>query len=146
MTNPLTKGHSAPAPRSKRNPSRNWRYSFRLKTSLYTLILIILVLVLLALSLANRSALPKVSLEISRTPSNGSPADVGKGHDIALGKDAHLVDENVQRSFMEPDYALLSGVQPHEIDCDIPLEGPNKGVLVFLGIFSHAKARGRRDL
>ncbi|TXT10010.1 uncharacterized protein COLE_03944 [Cutaneotrichosporon oleaginosum] len=52
----------------------------------------------------------------------------------------------LQRSFEEPDFALLSGRQPHQIGCDVPLEGENAGTLIFLGIFSSASARQRRDL
>lgn len=65
-----------------------------------------------------------------------------------MGKDAHLMDGDIQRSFEEPDFALLSGLQPSEIGCDIPLEGKEgeKGVLVFLGIFSTADRKDRRDL
>ncbi|KAK1920534.1 hypothetical protein DB88DRAFT_503663 [Papiliotrema laurentii] len=46
-----------------------------------------------------------------------------RGNDAARGKDAHLVDQEIQRSFEEPDYSLLSGTQPHEIGCDVPLKG-----------------------
>jgi hypothetical protein len=52
----------------------------------------------------------------------------------------------LQRSFEEPDFALLSGTQPHRIGCDVPFEGENAGPLIFLGIFSSAGARKRRDL
>lgn len=63
----------------------------------------------------------------------------------------------IQRSFEEPDFALLSGRQPHEIGCDIPVDwqgekgkGPasagNKnedGVLVLLGVFSAGAVPGK---
>lgn len=73
---------------------------------------------------------------------------------MAQGKDAHLVDETgdgIQRSFEEPDFALLSGLQPSQIGCDVPLRGDGgredeSGVLVFLGIFSQASNKERRDL
>lgn len=76
-------------------------------------------------------------------------ADSGEGKSAAQGKDAHLMDGDIQRSFEEPDFALLSGLQPSEIGCDIPLEGvgaKEKGVLVFLGIFSTVDRKDRRDL
>ncbi|GMK57377.1 hypothetical protein CspeluHIS016_0402110 [Cutaneotrichosporon spelunceum] len=53
---------------------------------------------------------------------------------------------DVQRSFEEPDFALLSSRQPHEIGCDVPLDGEKAGPLIFLGIFSSAPSRKRRDL
>lgn len=92
--------------------------------------------------------------ELSKTPTNDSPADSGEGQNVAQGKDAHLVDETgdgIQRSFEEPDFALLSGLQPSQIGCDVPLKGDGSkedesGVLVFLGIFSQASNKERRDL
>lgn len=58
-----------------------------------------------------------------------------------------LEPAGVQRSFEEPDYSLLSARPPHEIGCDISLEGENKGKLAFIGIFSSSlNGRGRRDL
>ena len=58
------------------------------------------------------------------------------------------MDEEVQRSFEEPSFALLSGVQPSRLGCDVPLDGSEseKGVLVFLGIFSGVDKKDRRDL
>lgn len=72
----------------------------------------------------------------------------GEGQAYAQGKDGHLIDEEIQRSFEEPDFGLLSGRQPHDIRCDVPLEGDEgeRGVLLFLGIFSAGNKRGRRDL
>lgn len=69
--------------------------------------------------------------------------------------------EDFQRSFEEPDFALLSGKQPNEIGCEIGIDwkgrdgaGPvsrvggeeDDGVLVFLGVFSAADKKRRRDL
>jgi len=67
---------------------------------------------------------------------------------VAQGKDAHLVDEEIQRSFEEPSFGLLAGVQPSRIGCDVPLDGSEseRGVLVFLGIFSTGDKKDRRDL
>lgn len=120
--------------------------SVRLRTSLYTLSFIILFLLFLALNAAHSTKVGINDAEIATKPSEGSPADTGEGKNVAQGKDAHLVEQEIQRSFEEPDYALLSGKQPHEIGCDIPLEGEGKGVLVFLGIFSSAERKDRRDL
>ena len=85
---------------------------------------------------------------LSTSPASDSLADSGEGKSVAQGKDAHLLEEEIQRSFEEPDYALLSGVQPSRIGCDVPLDGnlAERGVLVFLGIFSTAASRLRRDL
>lgn len=126
------------------NPRHLVRPSIRLKTTLYSLSLIIIILLVLAL---NAATTPPIHLpDVAKSPNPDTPADSGEGKDIAQGKDAHLVDGDIQRSFEEPDFALLSGRQPHEIGCDIPLEGDDKGVLVFLGIFSTAQSKGRRDL
>lgn len=74
----------------------------------------------------------------------------------------------IQRSFEEPDFSLLSGKQPHEVGCDVPIvwdpsvsnvsdsisnsnpnspsstnpnnDNNNTGVLVFLGVFSAAQS------
>jgi hypothetical protein len=72
----------------------------------------------------------------------------------------------IQRSFEEPDFSLLSGKQPHEVGCDVPIvwdpsvsnvsdslsssstsisttnsnNNNNTGVLVFLGVFSAAQS------
>ncbi|RXK41661.1 hypothetical protein M231_01161 [Tremella mesenterica] len=124
------------------------RPSLRLKTALYALSLLIFLLVLLALNAAHLSHTPTTRDEVSTTPSDDSPANSGEGKDVAKGKDAHLVDQDIQRSFEEPDYALLSGVQPSRIGCDVPLDGKDeeRGVMVFLGIFSAVDKRERRDL
>lgn len=144
---------SAPArayPKESRRSIKQWirhllQPSVRLKTSLYTLSFLILFLLFLALNAAHTTR-PIENNEPATTPSEGSPADSGEGKNVAQGKDAHLVEQEIQRSFEEPDYALLSGKQPHEIGCDVPLEGEDKGVLVFLGIFSAADKKDRRDL
>ncbi|KIR36347.1 hypothetical protein I352_01295 [Cryptococcus deuterogattii MMRL2647] len=126
------------------NPRHLVRPSIRLKTTLYSLSIIIIILLVLAL---NAATTPPIHVpDVAKSPNPDTPADSGEGKDIAQGKDAHLVDGDIQRSFEEPDFALLSGRQPHEIGCDIPLEGDDKGVLVFLGIFSTAQNKGRRDL
>ena len=75
----------------------------------------------------------------------------------------------IQRSFEEPDFSLLSSAQPHEIGCEVPIiwdpsvsnvsdtgsgrrtgdssgsastpaSSSNPGVLVFLGVFSAAQS------
>ncbi|WRT67640.1 uncharacterized protein IL334_004612 [Kwoniella shivajii] len=127
------------------SPQLLLRPSIRLKTSLYTLSITIILLVILAL---NATITPSTTppTDVNTVPSHDSPADSGEGKDVAKGKDAHLVDQEIQRSFEEPDFALLSGKQPHEIGCDVPLEGEDKGVFMFLGIFSAADKRERRDL
>jgi hypothetical protein len=124
------------------------RPSVRLKTALYTLSLLITLLVILALNAASISSNPGPSSDpvLNTSPTHDSPADSGEGKKVAKGKDAHLVDEEIQRSFEEPDFALLSGKQPSAIGCDVPLEGADGGVLVFLGIFSTADRKDRRDL
>ncbi|OCF31309.1 hypothetical protein I316_07095 [Kwoniella heveanensis BCC8398] len=149
MTSPHAKAKAYPLtrPSVKRylsNPQLLLRPSIRLKTSLYTLTVAIIVLVILALNVVTSP--PKVPEDVNTVPSHDTPADTTEGKDVAKGKDAHLVDEEIQRSFEEPDFALLSGAQPSEIGCDIPLEGEDKGVLMFIGIFSAADKKGRRDL
>jgi hypothetical protein len=129
-------------------PSTLFRPSVRLKTTLYLLVLGIVLLVLLALNAFHTTtalAFPADSV-LNTKPSHDSPADSGEGKHVAQGKDAHLVDEEIQRSFEEPDFALLSGKQPSQIGCNVPLEGEDGGVLVFLGVFSAADKKDRRDL
>ena len=144
MTSPAL---AYPPPR-RSNPiqllNRILRPSVRLKTTLYALSLLVLLLIFFALNAAHSTSVS--NSEPATAPSNDSPADSGEGINVAQGKDAHLRDQEIQRSFEEPDYALLSGKQPSELGCDVPLEGEDAGVLVFLGIFSAAASKGRRDL
>ncbi|WVQ80546.1 hypothetical protein IAT38_002651 [Cryptococcus sp. DSM 104549] len=128
------------------SPHHLLRPSIRLKTTLYSLSLLIILLLLLALNAATSVPSSPSTTDVATAPAPDTPADSGEGKDIAQGKDAHLVDGDIQRSFEEPDFALLSGRQPSEIGCEVPLEGEGKGVLVFLGIFSAADKRERRDL
>ncbi|KAK4685512.1 hypothetical protein P7C73_g4640, partial [Tremellales sp. Uapishka_1] len=132
----------------KYHPLKLLRPSVRLKTTLYLLSLTIGLLLLLAINaFSSPSALQPAGTDpLNTKPSHISPADSGEGKNVAQGKDGHLVDEEIQRSFEEPDFALLSGRQPNDIGCDVPLEGEGSGVLVFLGIFSTADKRERRDL
>lgn len=79
-------------------------------------------------------------------------------------EDPYFTQPDIQRSFEEPDYALLSSRQPHEIGCDIPVrwnwngtkvdglppdadaEGifeQDTGVLLFLGVFSAAQSASK---
>jgi hypothetical protein len=178
MTTPLTQPYpSTPPKRTKSRPrshstayplssssssiisSSSSRYllprpSLRLKTSLYLLLLTIALLVLLALNAAHT---PPSSLHttnnnshLNTSPSKDTPADSGEGLSEAAGQDAGKGEgvEEIQRSFEEPDYGLLSSKQPSRIGCDVPLDGEEgeRGVLVFLGIFSTADKRERRDL
>ncbi len=106
-------------------------------------------MVILALNAAHTTTNPPQSDSVLNTvPTHDSPADSGEGKNVAQGKDAHLVDEEIQRSFEEPSFGLLSGMQPSQIGCDVPLDGAEgeKGVLVFLGIFSGQDKKDRRDL
>lgn len=139
-------------PQSRRiSISHFFRPSVRLKSALYSLTIFIVALVILALNAASLSS-KKTTISSTTTlatqPTQDTLADSGEGKNAAAGKDAHLVDGDIQRSFEEPDYDLLSGLQPSEIGCDIPLagEGGEEGVLVFLGIFSVADKKERRDL
>ncbi|WVW84505.1 hypothetical protein I302_106539 [Kwoniella bestiolae CBS 10118] len=127
------------------SPQLFLRPSIRLKSSLYVLSITIIILVILALNAATSTSNPP-EVDVNTVPSHDSPADSGEGKDVAKGKDAHLVDQEIQRSFEEPDFSLLASAQPHEIGCDIPLDGKDKGVFMFLGIFSAADKRERRDL
>jgi len=125
------------------------RPSVRLKTSLYSLSLAIFLLVILALNAAHTPNAPAQTDSILNTaPTHDTLADSVEGKKVAQGKDAHLVDEEIQRSFEEPSFALLSGSQPSQIGCDVPLDGEEseKGVLIFLGIFSGVEKKERRDL
>ncbi|KAK8858457.1 hypothetical protein IAR55_002684 [Kwoniella newhampshirensis] len=129
------------------SPQLLLRPSIRLKTTLYTLSISIILLVILALNVATAPTPTAGSNDVVNTsPSHDTPADSGEGKNVAQGKDAHLVEGDIQRSFEEPDFGLLSGRQPSEIGCDVPQEGEDKGVLIFLGIFSAADKKDRRDL
>jgi hypothetical protein len=128
------------------SPRQLLRPSIRLKTALYLLVLSVILLVILALNAASLSTPRSADTTLSTAASPDTPADTGEGKDVAQGKDAHLLEEEIQRSFEEPDFALLASRQPYQIGCDIPLEGEDKGVLVFLGIFSAADSKERRDL
>ena len=119
--------------------------------TLFIVALVILALNAASLASSTRTLSPTTTL--ATQPTQDTLADSGEGKSAAQGKDAHLVDGDIQRSFEEPDYALLSGLQPSEIGCDVPLHGEGgsagdkeEGVLVFLGIFSAADKRERRDL
>lgn len=149
MAGPLSA--TAYPPQRRRSIYNLLRPSVRLKSALYSLTIFIVALVILALnaaSLASSSQTLSPSTTLNTQPTQDTLADSGEGKNAAQGKDAHLMDGDIQRSFEEPDFALLSGLQPSEIGCDIPLEGngKEKGVLVFLGIFSTADRRDRRDL
>ncbi|WVO15803.1 hypothetical protein L204_103465 [Cryptococcus depauperatus] len=147
VSSPQTKAHPFRSTVSRYPKLAHYvfRPSLRLKTVLGTLILFILAILILALNAATSTPARPV-LEIAKVPASDSLADSSEGKDIAQGKDAHLVDGAIQRSFEEPDFALLSDQQPHEIGCDVPLQGLGHGVLVFLGIFSAAEKKSRRDL
>ncbi|KAL7422144.1 hypothetical protein Q5752_002787 [Cryptotrichosporon argae] len=124
-----------------------FRPSVRLKSALCVLGAVVVVLIVVAVNaLHARFDAAAGAARVHTVPAADSPADSGAGVDAAKGKDAHLVDGEIQRSFEEPDYALLSGAQPHEIGCDVPLDGKDAGVLVYLGIFSTADRKDRRDL
>lgn len=114
--------------------------------TLFIVALVILALNAASLASSSRTLTPTTTL--ATQPTQDTLADSGEGKSAAQGKDAHLVDGDIQRSFEEPDFALLSGLQPSEIGCDVPLDGDvkEKGVLVFLGIFSTADRKDRRDL
>jgi hypothetical protein len=133
--------------------SHLFRPSVRLKSALYSLTIFIIALVVLALnaaSLTSKTSTIATSTTLNTQPTQDTLADSGEGKNVAQGKDAHLVDGGIQRSFEEPDFSLLSGLQPSEIGCDVPLqgEGPEgeEGVLIFLGIFSVADKKERRDM
>lgn len=82
-----------------------------------------------------------------QTPTTYAAALDEEGVGTSHEKQWLLEPEGLQRSFEEPDYSLLSARQPHEIGCDIPLEGDNSGKLAFIGVFSSSiNGKGRRDL
>ena len=158
MTSPPVRAYAA---RPSRSPNRCLalarnvarvvvRPSVRLKTALYALSLFITLIVILALNAAHITSIAPTQADsvLNTAPSHDSPADSGEGKDAAQGKDAHLVDEEIQRSFEEPSFELLNGLQPSGIGCDVPLDGlaTERGILVFLGIFSGVNNRDRRDL
>jgi hypothetical protein len=127
--------------------------SVRLKTALYALSLLVIGLIFLALNAANLSSSTHVSLgdgTYNTIPAEAGLADTGAAKTVAQGQDGAEVKEEISRSFEEPDFALLSGKQPSERGCDVPLAGEaggqNEGKLVFLGIFSAADKKERRDL
>lgn len=107
----------------------------------------------LALNAANLSSSTHISAgdgEYNTIPSQLGLADSGQAKSVAQGKDGGSKEE-ISRSFEEPDFALLSGKQPSERGCDVPLSGQgesedDEGKLVFLGIFSTALSKERRDL
>lgn len=128
------------------------RPSFRLKAALIFLSTGIIVLILLALNLITLD--PTATPSTNTKPVDQAIADSGSAQTVAEGKDAHIEEQVIQRSFEEPDFALLSSKQPSEIGCDVPiskLDGrivnpDEEGVLVFLGVFSAADKKDRRDL
>jgi hypothetical protein len=128
------------------------RPSIRLKATLYSLLTIIALLVLLALNAAHTPDLAlhptDPAYHLNTSPSPDTPADSVEGLSEAAGQDAKVQVEELQRSFEEPDFELLNGIQPNEIGCDVPLDGNEgqRGVLLFLGIFSTADRKDRRDL
>lgn len=82
-----------------------------------------------------------------QTPSTYSASLDAEAFGTSHEKQWLLEPEGLQRSFEEPDYSLLSARQPHEIGCNIPLEGENSGKLAFIGIFSSSvNGQSRRDL
>lgn len=63
----------------------------------------------------------------------------------------HPTTGEIKRDVAEPDYALLSGKQPHEIGCDVPLIGETMereeiGRLVLVGVFTTPESYERREL
>ena len=154
MTSPPVRAYH---PRPSRSPDR-WRNlarilfrpSVRLKTTLYSLSLLIIFIIILAFNVAHTTATAPTQTEyvLNTAPTHQSPADSGEGKNVAEGKDAHLFEEVIQRSFAEPSFELLSGIQPSHIGCNVPLDGldSERGVLVFLGIFSGVHNRDRRNL
>jgi hypothetical protein len=144
--------------------------SKRLRLPLSLLILLILFLLLgpsfhPSLNLPNNPLGPQASALASLT----KPQLDQSGQKVQQDRQAEV---DFQRSFEEPDFALLSGKQPHEIGCDVPIvwntsssssspsspspsaSSSETGVLIFLGIFSAAQSsssspdqmRARRDL
>lgn len=85
---------------------------------------------------------------INRNPKINSPAEKPDALGAAQGQDAEAVGlhPEIRRSFEEVDFALLTSQQPHQVGCNVPLEGSDSGMLLFMGIFSSAKGRERRDL
>lgn len=133
-----------------------FRSSLRFKSLVTLAVLTVLVFVVYAFdripggqSLAGRL----VASPHAASGSDGKPplggaetlSEDGRGVN-GTGAATNSTPARLQRSFEEPDFALLSGLQPHEIGCDVPLEGEDAGPLVFLGIFSSADKKRRRDL
>ena len=66
-------------------------------------------------------------------------------------KEIFTTVEDIKRDIGEPDFALLSGKQPHEISCDVPLVGETMereeiGRLMLVGVFTTPEAYSRREL
>lgn len=145
---PLSSAPGVPVIRIPASVRYAFRPSVRLKALLCALSAGVLTLIVLALNAAHGgrlNLLPGGSI-INRDPTVGTPADSAKGLSIAQGRDEEKEEPEINRSFEEPDFALLTSPQPHEIGCDVPLEGDNSGVVLFLGIFSSASGKARRDL
>lgn len=111
------------------------RPSFRLKTVLLTLVLGIAALVVLAINVAHTDV---DTIVIGGKPIGGKPLPVDR-KPTPSG-----VPDPPKRSFEEPNFALLSAKPPHQIGCDVPLNGTNAGPLVFIGVFSTMSEKAER--
>lgn len=79
----------------------------------------------------------------------GGDGGEGGGEGSGTGGKGGFV--GIKRDVGEPDYALLSARQPHEIGCDVPLIGETMereeiGRLVLVGVFTTPEDYDRREL
>ncbi|KAJ9127215.1 hypothetical protein QFC24_001453 [Naganishia onofrii] len=131
-------------------------------------LLAIIALVGLFLTLKDVPSSPLINLrsddQASEADRLSKPKIDQNGNEIA--DDPYFTQTEIQRSFEEPDFALLSSKQPHEIGCDVPVRwtwngttveglGPraedgvpeeDTGVLLFLGVFSAAQSAAHGTL
>lgn len=119
---------------------------WRIRTVATCLVLAIVCLVLVGLTTSNEAANALLASSLAQLPAAVQPVPPAVPSIELEPEVEEPPPPPLDRSFEEPDFSLLSGKQPHEIGCDVSLEGPDAGPLVFVGIFSTAARKGRRDL
>ncbi len=152
--------------RSGRSKARSWlpflpRQYIRVRTAVCFAFAVAVLVLLITVRDIHPDLDPPMPAPAPLSPAALAANSLSKPRAGAEGEEAvEEQEQEISRSFEEPDFALLSGRQPHEIGCDVPIDwhgkagmgpeaGPNEdenGVLVFLGVFSTADKKGRRML
>lgn len=153
----------ASRPRWRCHVPMNPRHFIRLRTIVCLAFGIAVLVVILTLNTIHPDLDPPKPSPAPLSPAAAAANKLSKpkaGVDVDGGSTELEAEPELQRSFEEPDFALLSGRQPHTLGCDVPVDwrgkdgagpqaSPNEdenGVLVFLGVFSSAEKKERRML